>query len=55
MYSFFRVVVSFDKWNWLAINIKGKSHVVSVSRGAERGSVKDNSEELRLLSPGWFK
>ena len=44
MYNFFRVKVSFDRWDWLAISISGNSHVVNTSRGAESGSEKNNSE-----------
>lgn len=42
MYSFFRVKGSFDKWNWLAISMRGRSHVVSASRGADRESEKNS-------------
>ena len=51
IYSFFRVKVSFDRCDWLAMSISGRSHVVSTSRGAERESEKNSSEKFRLLSP----
>lgn len=50
MYSFFRVRFSFDKWCWLAINIKGRSHMVKISSGVDRESEKNTNEKLRLLS-----
>lgn len=49
MYSFFRVKFSFDRWYWLAVIISGSSHVVSASKGADRGSEKNNGEKFRLL------
>ena len=55
IYSFFRVKGSFDRWNWLAINMSGKSHVVSASKGADRESEKNSNEKLRLLSLGQFR
>lgn len=55
MYSFFRPGVSFDKCDWLAMSISGRSHVVSTSKGAESESEKNNSEKFRLLSPNWFR
>lgn len=51
IYNFFRTKVSFDRCDWLAISISGRSHVVSTSRGAERESEKNSSEKFRLLSP----
>ena len=54
IYSFFRVVVSFDRWDWLAISIRGRSHVVRTSRGADSESEKNVKEKLRLFSPSWF-
>lgn len=50
IYSFLRMRVSFDRWCWLAISIRGRSHVVSVSRGADKESAKKSNEKLRLLS-----
>lgn len=50
IYSFFRAMVSFDRWFWLAVSIRGRSQVVSASRGAESGSEKNSNEKLRLLS-----
>ena len=38
MYSFFLVKGSFDRWNWLALSMSGKSHVVTTSKGADRES-----------------
>lgn len=55
MYSFFRVKFSFDRCDWLAISISGRSHVVSTSKGAESESEKNSSEKFRLLSPNWFR
>lgn len=54
MYSFFRVRFSFDKWCWLAISIRGRSHMVKISNGADRESEKNTNEKLRLLSLNWF-
>ena len=51
IYSFFRVVVSFDRWDWLAISIRGRSHVVRTSRGVDSESEKNVKEKLRLFSP----
>lgn len=50
IYNFFRVRFSFDKWCWLAINIKGRSHMVKINSGADRESEKNTNEKLRLLS-----
>lgn len=55
IYSFFRLGLSFDRCDWLAMSISGRSHVVSTSKGAESESEKNNSEKFRLLSPGWFR
>ena len=52
MNNFFRVGDSFDKWCWLAMSIKGRSHVVSASKGADRESVKNNRDRFMQLSPG---
>lgn len=52
IYSFFRMSGSFDRWNWLAINISGRSHVVSASSGADRESEKNSKDEFRVLSFG---
>lgn len=52
--SFFRVRFSFDRWCWLAISIRGRSHMVKISSGVDRESEKNSSEKLRLLSPNWF-
>lgn len=51
IYSFFRVKVSFDRCDWLATSISGRSHVVNTSRGAESESEKNNNEKFKLLSP----
>lgn len=32
------------------MSVRGKSHVVSVKRGADKESVKNNNDEFRLLS-----
>lgn len=42
--------VSFDKWYWLAMSINGRSHVVSIRRGADKESTKNSNEKFRLLS-----
>lgn len=55
IYSFFRVKGSFDKWCWLAISIRGRSHVVSANSGADRESEKNIKEEFNVLSFGWFR
>lgn len=55
IYSFFRAAGSFDRWCWLAVNIRGRSQVVSVSRGADSESEKNSSEKLRLLSLNWLR
>ncbi len=52
--SFFRARFSFDRWCWLAISIRGRSHMVKISSGVDRESEKNVSEKLRLLSPNWF-
>lgn len=49
--SFFRVRLSFDKWCWLAINIRGRSHIVRINSGVDKESEKNTNEKLRLLSP----
>ena len=54
IYSFFRVKLSFDRWCWLAINIRGRSHMVRISSGVDRESEKNTKEKLRLLSLNWF-
>lgn len=54
MNSFFWFSDSLAKWCWLAINISGKSQVVSMSKGVERESEKNTKEEFRLLSVNWF-
>ena len=38
------------KWNWVAMIIRGRSHVVSMSRGVDSESEKNRRERLRLLS-----
>lgn len=53
--SFFRVRFSFDRWCWLAISIKGRSHMVRISSGVDKESEKKVSEKLRLLSLNWFR
>ena len=53
MYIFFRVVVSLCRWDWLAVIIRGSSQVVRISRGVERGSVKNKGEKFRLLLVVW--
>lgn len=50
IYSFFRVRFSFDRWCWLAISIKGRSHMVKINSGVDRESEKNTNEKLRLLS-----
>lgn len=50
IYNFFRVKFSFDKWCWLAINIKGRSHIVKINSGIDKESEKNINEKLRLLS-----
>lgn len=50
IYSFLRTRGSLVRWNWLAIIIRGKSHIVSIRRGVDRGSEKKSIDELRLLS-----
>ncbi len=32
------------RWDWLAINIRGRSHIVSIRSGVERESEKKVSE-----------
>ena len=49
--SFFGVRFSFDRWYWLTINIKGRSHMVRISSGVDKESEKKVNEKLRLLSP----
>ena len=46
MYSFFRLGVSFDRCDWLAMSISGRSHVVSTSKGAESESEKITVKNL---------
>lgn len=48
--SFFRVSDSLDRWCWLAISMSGSSHIVNISKGADRESEKNMSEVFRLLS-----
>lgn len=31
---------SFRRWDWLAISISGRSHIVNIRSGVERGSEK---------------
>lgn len=52
--SFFRVRFFFDRWCWLAISIRGRSHMVKINSGVDRESEKTANEKLRLLSPNWF-
>ena len=52
--SFFGVRFSFDRWCWLAINIKRRSHIVRINSGVDKESEKKTSENLRLLSLNWF-
>lgn len=42
--------VSLVRWNWLAMIIRGRSHIVSISSGVDRESEKNMEEKLRLLS-----
>ena len=51
---FFQVKFSFDRLCWLAINIRGSSHMVRISRGMDKESEKKTGEKLRLLSLNWF-
>ena len=44
MYSFFRISDSLSKWDWLTINIRGRSHIVRISNGVERESEKNVNE-----------
>jgi len=39
---------SLEIWVWLAINIRGRSHVVSTIRGADKGSEKKVVEKFML-------
>lgn len=50
MYSFLLCSVSFLMWFWLARSISGRSQVVRTRRGADRGSVENMVEKLRLFS-----
>lgn len=50
IYSFFRVRGSFDKWDWLAMSMRGRSHVVSTSNGADKESEKNIKEKFKVLS-----
>ena len=52
--SFLGVRFSFDRWCWLAINIKGRSHIVRINSGMDKESEKTTNEKLRLLSLNWF-
>lgn len=52
--SFFQVRFFFDRWCWLAISIRGRSHMVKINSGVDRESEKTANEKLRLLSPNWF-
>lgn len=54
MYDFFRVRGSLVRWNWLAMIIRGRSHIVSISSGVDRESEKNIGEKLRLLSMNWL-
>lgn len=54
MNNFFRASDSLDRWCWLAISVSGSSHMVSISRGADRESEKNIREVFRLLSLNWF-
>ena len=49
-FFFFRVRFSFDRWCWLAINIRGRSHIVRISSGVDKESEKKTNEKLGLLS-----
>lgn len=51
MYNFFRAKVSFNRCDWLAMSISGRSHVVSTNRGADSESEKNSNEKFILLSP----
>ena len=51
MKSFFRARLSFDRWCWLAMSIRGRSHMVRISSGVDKESEKKVNEKLRLLSP----
>lgn len=50
IYSFFRVRLSFDRWCWLAIIIRGRSHIVRINSGVDNESEKKVGEKFRLLS-----
>lgn len=50
IYNFLRVRDSLVRWNWLAIIINGRSHIVNINRGVDKASEKNIIEELRLLS-----
>lgn len=41
-----------DKWDWVAMIVNGRSHIVSINRGVDSGSEKNKREKLRLLSAG---
>lgn len=53
--SFFRVGGSLSRCDWLAISIRGRSHIVRIRRGVDRGSEKNIGEKFRLLSLNWFR
>lgn len=55
MYSFFRPRGSLERWAWLAVSIRGRSHVVNTIKGADRGSEKKMAERLMLLWSCWPK
>lgn len=54
MNSFFRVRDSLERWYWVAINMSGSSHIVSISRGVDKESEKNINEVFRLLSQNWL-
>ena len=37
------------------MSISGRSHVVSVNRGADKESVKNSRDRFMQLSPSWFR
>lgn len=43
-YNFFRSGGSLDRWCWLAIIMRGRSQVVSIRRGVDKGSEEKRRE-----------
>lgn len=37
------------------MSIRGRSHVVSTSKGVDKESAKNSNEKFRLLSVSWFR